>query len=73
MLMRSEKLFVVRFFKQYLLVLALNQMSSALFRFIAGLGRDMVTSHTFAPLSVLALTTLGGFILSRRKLLDFRS
>ncbi|TVU03324.1 hypothetical protein EJB05_51147, partial [Eragrostis curvula] len=54
-----------RFFKQYLLLLALNQMSSALFRLIAGIGRDMVVSHTFGPLALLAFQTLGGFILSR--------
>ncbi|XP_062214779.1 ABC transporter G family member 37-like isoform X2 [Phragmites australis] len=56
---------VSRFFKQYLLLLVLNQMSSALFRFIAGIGRDMVVSHTFGPLSLLAFVTLGGFILAR--------
>ncbi|KAL6842808.1 hypothetical protein ACP4OV_027652 [Aristida adscensionis] len=56
---------VSRFFKQYLLLLALNQMSSALFRFIAGIGRDMVVSHTFGPLTLLAFATLGGFILAR--------
>jgi ABC-type multidrug transport system ATPase subunit/ABC-type multidrug transport system permease subunit len=56
---------VIRFFKQYLVLLALNQMSSALFRLIAGLGRDMVVSHTFGPLALLLFQTLGGFILSR--------
>ncbi|CAL4948795.1 unnamed protein product [Urochloa decumbens] len=56
---------VSRFFKQYLLLLALNQMSSALFRFIAGIGRDMVVSHTFGPLALLAFQALGGYILAR--------
>jgi hypothetical protein len=56
---------VIRFFKQYLLLLALNQMSSALFRFIAGIGRDMVVSHTFGPLALLAFQTLGGYVLAR--------
>jgi ABC-type multidrug transport system ATPase subunit/ABC-type multidrug transport system permease subunit len=56
---------VGRFFKQYLLLLAINQMSSSLFRFVAGIGRDMVISHTFGPLSLLAFTALGGFILAR--------
>lgn len=56
---------VARFFKQYLLLLAINQMSSSLFRFIAGIGRDMVVSHTFGPLSLLAFAALGGFILAR--------
>ncbi|GJM93946.1 hypothetical protein PR202_ga10547 [Eleusine coracana subsp. coracana] len=40
-------------------------MSSALFRLIAGLGRDMVVSQTFGPLALLTFQTLGGFILSR--------
>jgi ABC-type multidrug transport system permease subunit len=40
-------------------------MSSSLFRFIAGIGRDMVVSQTFGPLSLLAFTALGGFILAR--------
>ncbi|CAM0881663.1 unnamed protein product [Alopecurus aequalis] len=56
---------VSRFFKQYLLLLAINQMSSSLFRFIAGVGRDMVVSHTFGPLALLAFAALGGFILAR--------
>uniref|UniRef100_A0A0D9V0J7 ABC-2 type transporter domain-containing protein n=1 Tax=Leersia perrieri TaxID=77586 RepID=A0A0D9V0J7_9ORYZ len=60
---------VSRFFKQYLLLVALNQMSSSLFRFIAGLGRDMVVAQTIGPLSLLAFATLGGFILARRKLI----
>ncbi|KAL6621304.1 hypothetical protein ACP70R_033736 [Stipagrostis hirtigluma subsp. patula] len=56
---------ISRFFKQYLLLLALNQMASALFRFVAGLGRDKVVSQTIGPLSLLAFVTLGGFILAR--------
>ncbi|KAM0873038.1 hypothetical protein ACQ4PT_038324 [Festuca glaucescens] len=56
---------VSRFFKQYLLLLAINQMSSSLFRFIAGVGRDMVVSHTFGPLALLTFAALGGFILAR--------
>ncbi|XP_037406461.1 ABC transporter G family member 32-like [Triticum dicoccoides] len=56
---------VSRLFKQYMLLLALNQMSSSLFRFIAGLGRDMVVSSTFGPLALASFTILGGFILAR--------
>ncbi|VAH79294.1 unnamed protein product [Triticum turgidum subsp. durum] len=56
---------VSRLFKQYILLLALNQMSSSLFRFIAGLGRDMVVSSTFGPLALASFTILGGFILAR--------
>ncbi|KDO58224.1 hypothetical protein CISIN_1g000524mg [Citrus sinensis] len=36
-----------RFFKQYLLFLAVNQMASALFRLIAATGRSMVVANTF--------------------------
>uniref|UniRef100_R7WB38 Pleiotropic drug resistance protein 4 n=1 Tax=Aegilops tauschii TaxID=37682 RepID=R7WB38_AEGTA len=56
---------ISRLFKQYMLLLALNQMSSSLFRFIAGLGRDMVVSSTFGPLALASFTILGGFILAR--------
>ncbi|KAK8936083.1 Pleiotropic drug resistance protein 3 [Platanthera zijinensis] len=55
---------VGRFFKVYLLLLFVNQMSSALFRFIAALGREMVVANTFGAFSLLILMVMGGFILS---------
>ncbi|KAG0465358.1 hypothetical protein HPP92_019522 [Vanilla planifolia] len=55
---------VGRFFKQYLLFLALNQMASGLFRFIAALGRDLVVANVFGSFALLVLVVLGGFILS---------
>ncbi|OAY63325.1 ABC transporter G family member 36 [Ananas comosus] len=58
---------VSRFCKQYLLFLALNQMASSLFRFIGGLGRDMVVANTFGSCALLIVMVLGGFILSREE------
>ncbi|KAH9666387.1 ABC transporter G family member 40 [Citrus sinensis] len=54
-----------RFFKQYLLLLIVNQMSSAMFRLIAAVGRSMVVANTFGSLVLLLLFVLGGFVLSR--------
>jgi len=40
-------------------------MASALFRFIAALGRNMIVANTFGSFALLLLFALGGFILSR--------
>ncbi|KAJ4797884.1 ABC transporter G family member 36 [Rhynchospora pubera] len=37
-----------RMLKQFLLLIAVNQMASALFRLIAGIGRDLTTAMTYA-------------------------
>ena len=58
-----------RFFKQYLILLLVNQMASALFRFIASLGRNMIVANTFGSFALLLLFALGGFILSKGKTL----
>ncbi|KAG6492651.1 ABC transporter G family member 44-like [Zingiber officinale] len=55
---------VGRLFKQYLLLLLVNQMASGLFRFIAVLGRSVVIANTLASFAVFLLLVLGGFILS---------
>ena len=54
-----------RLFKQYLLLLLINQTASALFRFIAAAGRNMIVANTFGSFSLLMLFALGGFVLSR--------
>lgn len=54
-----------RLFKQYLLLLCLNQMASALFRFIGAVGRNMIVANTFGSFGLLAIMVLGGFIISR--------
>jgi len=58
---------VGRLFKQYLILLFISQMASALFRAIAALGRNMIVANTFGSFAVLTLLTLGGFILSKSK------
>ncbi|KAG2371055.1 Pleiotropic drug resistance protein [Vigna angularis] len=55
---------VGRFLKQYLLLLLLGQMASALFRTIAATGRNMIIANTFGSFAIVTLLTLGGFILS---------
>jgi ABC-type multidrug transport system ATPase subunit/ABC-type multidrug transport system permease subunit len=55
---------VGRLFKQYLLLLLVNQMAAALFRFIAALGRTMVVANTLASFALLVLLVMSGFILS---------
>ncbi|XP_058112145.1 pleiotropic drug resistance protein TUR2-like [Magnolia sinica] len=55
-----------RMFKQYLLLLLISQMASGLFRLIAALGRNMIVANTFGSFALLAILTLGGFIVSRK-------
>uniref|UniRef100_A0A7N1A5T7 ABC transporter domain-containing protein n=1 Tax=Kalanchoe fedtschenkoi TaxID=63787 RepID=A0A7N1A5T7_KALFE len=54
-----------RMLKQYLLLIFVNQMSSALFRVIAAVGRNTIVSNTFGAFTLLMLFALGGFVLSR--------
>ncbi|XP_068652531.1 pleiotropic drug resistance protein 1-like isoform X2 [Aristolochia californica] len=54
-----------RLFRQYLLLLIINQVASGLFRFIASLGRNMIVANTFGSFALVVLLTLGGFLLSR--------
>ncbi|KAK9229260.1 hypothetical protein WN944_022219 [Citrus x changshan-huyou] len=56
---------VGRLLRQYLLLLFLNQMASALFRLIAATGRNIVVANTFGSFALLLLFVLGGFVLSR--------
>ncbi|XP_076929681.1 pleiotropic drug resistance protein 1-like [Bidens hawaiensis] len=56
---------ITRFIKQYFLLLAVNQMSSALFRFIGALGRNMIVANTFGSFALLLVFVLGGFVLAR--------
>ncbi|KAL6614942.1 hypothetical protein ACP70R_037212 [Stipagrostis hirtigluma subsp. patula] len=58
---------VGRFFKQYLLLLTINQMASSMFRFIGGVGRNMIVANVFASFMLLIVMVLGGFILVRDK------
>ncbi|KAL8260853.1 hypothetical protein R6Q59_024902 [Mikania micrantha] len=56
---------VTRFLKHYLLLLLVNQMASALFRFIGAMGRNMIVANTFGSFALLLIFALGGFILIR--------
>ncbi|XP_047327019.1 pleiotropic drug resistance protein 1-like [Impatiens glandulifera] len=56
---------VGRFFKQYLLLLFVSQMSNGLFRLMASLGRNIIIANTFGSFALLAVMVLGGFIMSR--------
>ncbi|XP_021746286.1 pleiotropic drug resistance protein 1-like [Chenopodium quinoa] len=57
---------VGRCFKQYLILLGVHQMASALFRFNAGVGRNMILANTFGTGALVTLLVLGGFIISRK-------
>ncbi|KAF3450815.1 hypothetical protein FNV43_RR06904 [Rhamnella rubrinervis] len=60
--------YIGRFLRQYILLLFVNQMASALFRCIAAMGRSMIVSNTFGSFALLALFVLGGFVLSRENI-----
>ncbi|KZV20014.1 pleiotropic drug resistance protein 1-like [Dorcoceras hygrometricum] len=56
---------VGRFFKHLLLLICVNQMASALFRFMGALGRNIIVANSFGSCAILTVLVLGGFILSR--------
>ncbi|CAO2165489.1 unnamed protein product [Urochloa humidicola] len=58
---------VGRFFKQYLILLAVNQMAASLFRFVGGAARNMIVANVFGSFMLLIFMVLGGFILVRDK------
>ncbi|GLT54285.1 hypothetical protein SLA2020_274960 [Shorea laevis] len=60
---------VGRLFRQYLLLFLVNQMASALFRFIAVTGRgNLIVANTFGAFAMVMLLALGGFVLSRENI-----
>ncbi|KAL3840932.1 hypothetical protein ACJIZ3_025523 [Penstemon smallii] len=60
-----------RLFKQYVLLLFLNQMASGLFRLIGAMGRNMIIANTFGSLALLLLFAMSGVVLSRDKVKKF--
>ncbi|KAK3033865.1 hypothetical protein RJ639_032770 [Escallonia herrerae] len=56
---------VERFFKHYFLLICVNQMASALFRFIGSVGRNVIVANTFGSFALLTVLVLGGFVMSR--------
>ncbi|KAK8988611.1 hypothetical protein V6N11_029994 [Hibiscus sabdariffa] len=56
---------ILRFLKQFLLLLLTSQMASALFRLIAVLGREMTVTSTISSFCLLVLFANCGYVLSR--------
>ncbi|KAM7459437.1 hypothetical protein LguiA_036431 [Lonicera macranthoides] len=56
---------ISRCLRQLLLYFSLHQMSIALFRVMASLGRNMIVANTFGSFAMLVVMALGGFILSK--------
>ncbi|KAG5227869.1 pleiotropic drug resistance protein [Salix suchowensis] len=59
---------IARLFKLYLVLVLINQMTYALFRFIAAAGRNLIVARSFGSFVLLALFASGGFILSREQI-----
>ncbi|QHN85763.1 hypothetical protein HN51_040080 [Arachis hypogaea] len=59
---------VGRFFRQYLLLVLVNQMASSLFRFIAAVGREMTVALTFGSFALAILFAMSGFVLSKENI-----
>ncbi|CAL5209123.1 unnamed protein product [Lathyrus oleraceus] len=54
-----------RFFRQFLAFFCIHQMSLALFRLIAAIGRTQVVANTLGTFMLLLVFLLGGFIIAR--------
>ncbi|KAJ3670858.1 hypothetical protein LUZ60_008284 [Juncus effusus] len=54
-----------RLFKQFILLVLVNQMAYGLFKSIAGLSRNMIVANTCGAFALLIIMVLGGFMLSR--------
>ena len=58
-----------RCLRQFLIYFFLHQMSLALFRVMGSLGRSMIVANTFGSFAMLVVMGLGGYIISRGKLI----
>ncbi|CAK8543690.1 unnamed protein product [Lathyrus sativus] len=56
---------VERFFRQYLVLVLVHQMSSGLFKLLAAVGRDMTVALTFGTFILAILVCMSGFVLSK--------
>ncbi|XP_020535290.1 pleiotropic drug resistance protein 1 isoform X2 [Jatropha curcas] len=56
---------VERFFRQFLVLILINQMASALFRLIAVVGRTLIVAGTLGSFLLLVLFANSGFVLSQ--------
>uniref|UniRef100_A0A1D1YAF0 ABC transporter G family member 39 n=1 Tax=Anthurium amnicola TaxID=1678845 RepID=A0A1D1YAF0_9ARAE len=55
----------IRFFQQFLALFCVHQMSMAIFRFIAVVGRTQVMSNILGTATLIAIYILGGFVISK--------
>ncbi|GKA36475.1 pleiotropic drug resistance protein 1-like protein [Tanacetum coccineum] len=62
---------IARFFKHFIILFLVNQMSSGLFRTIGAFGRNMIVANTFGSFALLIVFALGGFILARDDVKDW--
>ncbi|MCH92678.1 pleiotropic drug resistance protein 1-like, partial [Trifolium medium] len=56
---------VGRLFRQFLLLILINQMGTGLFRFLGAVGREMTVALTLASFIFCFLVAMGGLALSR--------
>jgi ABC-type multidrug transport system ATPase subunit/ABC-type multidrug transport system permease subunit len=54
-----------RFFRQWLVLFAMHQVSLGLFRLVSSVGRIMVLTQSLGASAIVATLSLGGFIVSR--------
>uniref|UniRef100_A0A0R0KS95 ABC transporter domain-containing protein n=1 Tax=Glycine max TaxID=3847 RepID=A0A0R0KS95_SOYBN len=57
--------YVGRFFRQYLVLVLVKQMTSALYRFVAALGRESTVALTLGSGTNATLLAMSGFVLSK--------
>ena len=60
-----------RFFKQFLIMLAVNQVAASLFRLIGGAARNMIVANVISMLIMMTLMVVNGFILIRGKITSY--
>lgn len=60
-----------RLFKQFLLLLCVNQISSGMLRFMAALGRNVIVANTFGSLAFLVIVVLGGYVITKGETFSF--
>ncbi|CAI8614815.1 unnamed protein product [Vicia faba] len=54
-----------RFFRQFLALFGIHQMSLSLFRFVAAVGRTLVVANSLGTLTLQVIFVLGGFIIAK--------
>jgi hypothetical protein len=57
-----------RFFRAWLLLMAMHQMALGLFRMIAAISRMLIVAQTGGSFGIILVFTLGGFIVSRKNI-----